>query len=102
MDRLLLLLSFAEHTGFGAAYAIASAATIALTSLYAISALSSRLRALMVAIVLTMLYGMLYFILNSEDNALLAGSCVLFAALAGTMYFTRNINWYRVTDQASA
>ncbi len=98
----LLLLSFAEHMGFAVAYAIASGATVVLTSLYAVSALASRLRALMVAMVLTALYGMLYFILKSEDNALLTGSCVLFSALAGTMYFTRNINWYRVNDQAAA
>jgi inner membrane protein len=45
---------------------------------------------------------MLYLILKSEDNALLTGACVLFAALAGTMYFTRKIDWYRVTDQVSA
>lgn len=98
----LLLLSIAEHTGFTPAYVIAATATVVLTSLYAVSALSSWARATLIAVVLAVLYGMLYLILNSEDNALLTGSCVLFAALAGTMYFTRNINWYRVTDQATA
>lgn len=97
----LLLLSIAEHTGFTPAYVIAAAATVVLTSLYAASALSSWARAVLIAAVLSVLYGMLYLILNSEDNALLTGSCVLFAALAGTMYFTRNINWYRVTDQVT-
>lgn len=98
----LLLLSIAEHTGFAPAYVIAAIATVVLTSLYAVSALSSWARAALIGVVLAVLYGMLYLILNSEDNALLTGSCVLFAALAGTMYFTRNINWYRVTDQAPA
>jgi inner membrane protein involved in colicin E2 resistance len=32
----------------------------------------------------------------------LAVCCVLFAALAGTMYFTRKIDWYRVADQIGA
>jgi inner membrane protein len=98
----LLLLSFAEHLGFAGAYAVAAGATIGLTSLYASSALSSWVRAAVIGVVLTALYGLLYLILKSEDNALLTGSCVLFAALAGTMYFTRKIDWYRVTEQATA
>lgn len=97
----LLLLSFAEHMGFAAAYTIAAAATVILTALYAVSALASRWRAAMVGMVLMALYGMLYLILNSEDNALLTGSCVLFAALAATMYFTRKIDWYHVTGNAT-
>jgi inner membrane protein len=97
----LLLLSVAEHMGFASAYAIASAATILLTSLYAVSALASGLRAAVLCLLLTALYGLLYVILNSEDYALLIGSGVLFAALAGTMYFTRRIDWYHVTEQAA-
>lgn len=97
----LLLLSIAEHTGFGPAYVIAAAATVMLTSLYAVSALSSWMHAAIIGAVLAALYGLLYLILNSEDNALLIGTSVLFTALAGTMYFTRNINWYQLTDQAA-
>jgi len=98
----LLLLSFAEHMGFAFAYGIAAGGTVLLTGLYAITALKSWWRALATAIVLGGLYGMLYVILNSEDNALLTGSCVLFAALAGTMYFTRKIDWYHVADPSGA
>ena len=94
----LLLLSVAEHLGFMTSYAIAAGATVVLTGLYAASALRSWGRAVLIAIVLSVLYAMLYLILNSEDNALITGSCVLFAALAGTMYFTRRIDWYRVGD----
>ncbi len=98
----LLLLSVAEHVGFAAAYLIASGATIVLTSLYAISALAGKWRAVVLCAILTVLYALLYVILKSEDYALLIGSGVLFAALAGTMYFTRKIDWYRVTDQTTA
>jgi inner membrane protein len=94
----LLLLSIAEHLGFAASYAIAAGATVVLTGFYAVSAFHSLWRGLATAVVLAALYAMLYVILNSEDNALLTGSCVLFAALAGTMWFTRKIDWYRVTD----
>jgi inner membrane protein len=98
----LLLLSVAEHTGFALAYLIAAGATIVLTSLYAISALSSKWRAAVLCVILSGLYALLYVILNSEDFALLIGSGVLFAALTGTMYFTRKIDWYRVTEHTGA
>ena len=94
----LLLLSFSEHIGFANAYLVAAAATIALTTLYAISALADKLRAGVLGVVLVMLYGLLYIILNAEDYALLIGSTLLFAALAATMYVTRRIDWYRATD----
>ncbi|HEY0282146.1 MAG TPA: cell envelope integrity protein CreD [Rhizomicrobium sp.] len=95
----LLLLSLSEHLGFASAYLIASVATIALTSLYAVSALANKFRAVVLCAILSALYGLLYIILNAEDYALLIGSSVLFAALAGTMYFTREIDWYRVTEE---
>jgi inner membrane protein len=98
----LLLLSLSEHLGFAHAYLIASAATIALTSLYAISALCSIWRAFVLLAILSVLYALLYVILNQEDYALLIGSGVLFAALAGTMYFTRKIDWYRVTEEGAS
>jgi inner membrane protein len=92
----LLLLSLAEHIGFAGAYGIASAATVILTGLYAFSALASAARAGVLTAILGVLYALLYVILNSEDNALLIGSGVLFAALAATMYVTRRIDWYRL------
>jgi inner membrane protein len=91
----LLLLSFAEHIGFALAYAIGAGATVALTGLYSLSVLGSALRSAVLTAVLAALYGLLYVILNAEDYALLIGSAVLFAALATTMYLTRNIDWYR-------
>jgi inner membrane protein len=39
---------------------------------------------------------MLYAIMMSEDNALLMGSLLLFAALAAVMLVTRRIDWYRM------
>jgi inner membrane protein len=98
----LLLLSFSEHLGFAGAYLVASAATIALTGLYAVSALDDKLRAGVLVTVLTLLYALLYVILNAEDYALVIGSSLLFVALAATMYVTRKIDWYRATDLQAA
>ncbi len=48
------------------------------------------------AAMLTLLYGVLYGLLISEDNALLMGSLMLFAILAGIMWATRKVDWYEL------
>ncbi len=98
----LLVLSLSEHIGFALSYLIAASATVVLTSLYAMSALASTVRAAALFVVLSALYGLLYVILNAEDYALLIGSGLLFSALAATMYVTRRINWYTLAAPATA
>lgn len=90
----LLLLSFSEHIPFEAAYAIASAATIALIAGYSAAILRGWLRALGTAVALAVLYGYLYVLLQADEASLLMGSLGLFAILALVMYFTRRIDWY--------
>ena len=46
-----------------------------------------------------LLYAVLYGVLQSEDNALLMGSLVMFAALAAVMILTRRMDWYRLGGQ---
>jgi inner membrane protein len=94
----LLLLSFAEHIGFTAAYIVAATATVVLTGLYVHSALKSFARSASLTAILGCLYGLLYVVLIQEDDALLIGSSVLFFVLAGTMFATRRIDWYRVAE----
>lgn len=89
----LLLLSISEHAPFAIAYAIASAATVALISAYGAALLRSRWRLASLTTVLALLYGYLYVLLQLEDWALLIGSIGLFATLALIMYATRNIDW---------
>ncbi len=43
---------------------------------------------------LAMLYGALYFILLSEQNALLMGSLLLFGVIASVMIATRKLDWH--------
>ena len=90
----LLLLSLSEHIGFAAAYLAAAMATVTLTGLYAKAVFRGVGRAALLTAMLAVLYGCLYAILNAEDDALLIGSGLLFAALAGTMYATRRIDWF--------
>ncbi len=89
----VLLLSLAEHIGFGAAYLVAAAACSSMLSTYFGMALQSRVRGLTMLAVLSTLYGLLYLILKLEDYALLAGAMLGFAALTVVMFVTVRVDW---------
>jgi inner membrane protein len=98
----LLLLSISEHLPFGPSYAVAAAATILLITGYAMAILGGRGRALLLGLILTVLYGFLYVLLQAEDYALLLGSIGLFAILALVMFLTRRVNWRNPREQPAA
>jgi len=91
----LLLISFSEHIAFAVAYLISSAACIGLLTFYLSYVLRSVARGLSFGGMLTALYGAVYGLLISEDNALILGSILLFAVLATVMVVTRRVDWYR-------
>lgn len=90
----LLLLSLAEHIGFGIAYIASATASVALIASYSATVLAGRLRAVVIGAVLAGLYAFLYLALTAESYALLTGSIGLWFVLATVMYLTRKINWY--------
>ncbi len=92
----LLLLSLSEHLDFALAYGIASAGCIALLGHYLRHVLGGWRPGLAMSGLLVALYGVLYGILVSEDNALMMGSLLLFGVLAAIMVATRRIDWYTV------
>ena len=89
----VMLLAFAEVIGFNAAYVTASAAIAGLNTAYSAAVLGSWRRAAFIGGLLLGLYAVLYILLSLEAFSLLIGSLLLFAALAGVMYATRNIDW---------
>lgn len=89
-----LLLSISEYLGFDIAYAIASAATIILITLYTRSLFEKWKVALLFGSLLTLLYGFIFVLIQLQDNALLFGSIGLFIVLAIIMYYSRKIEWY--------
>ncbi|MFW5431464.1 MAG: cell envelope integrity protein CreD [Methylophilaceae bacterium] len=95
----LLLISFAEMIGFAYAYLTASAACILLLGYYLSHVLKSKIHGFTFAGFLTALYGALYGILASEDNALLMGSLLVFGLLATAMIITRKVDWYALNTQ---
>lgn len=90
----LLLIGLSEHIVFWKAYLVSSIACIGLQLVYLSGVLRSWWRAAGFAATLTALYGALYTLLVSEDNALLMGSLLLFGILAAVMWITRKVDWY--------
>ena len=92
----VLLLAFAEVIGFTWAYLLASVAVIGLLTAYSAAVLKSRRRAGFIGALLIGLYATIYTLLSLEALSLVIGSVLLFLALAGVMYATRNVDWSRV------
>jgi len=96
----LLLISFAEHIGFAWAYILASTACVLLLGYYLSHVLHSTHHGFIFASLLTALYGALFGILASEDNALLMGSVLVFGLLSLAMIMTRKIDWYHISQKS--
>ena len=92
----LLLLAFAEHIGFGAAFLMAAVATIAVTAGYAGAVFGARKYIWRAGAVFALTYGLLYTLMRMQDFALMIGALASFFAIALTMYLTRNMDWYAV------
>ncbi|WP_329915787.1 cell envelope integrity protein CreD [Stenotrophomonas sepilia] len=90
----LLLISLSEHIAFWKAYLVSAVACIGLQAVYLANVLGHWKRGLGFAALLTVLYGALYGLLVSENNALLMGSLLLFVILALAMWVTRRVDWY--------
>jgi inner membrane protein len=89
----VLLLAFAEHVGFGMAYAIASGATGAVISWFVASLFPGGKWTLAAFGSFAVLYGLLYMVLRLEETALLAGAITGFLLLTVLMVSTRKVEW---------
>ncbi|NRF69274.1 cell envelope integrity protein CreD [Aquincola sp. S2] len=94
----LLLLSLSEHLPFAAAYAAAATACALLLGYYAVHMLGRWIAGAAFGASIAALYGLLYALLQMEQNALVIGSLGLFGALAAVMLLTRRIDWYALFD----
>ncbi|PPC97089.1 cell envelope integrity protein CreD [Methylotenera mobilis] len=92
----LLLVSFSEHIGFAWSYLAASTSCVILLGYYLSHVLKSKMHGFVFSTMLITLYGALYGILASEDNALLMGTLLVFGLLALTMVVTRKVDWYQI------
>jgi inner membrane protein len=92
----LLFLALSEHIGFIPSYGVSGLCVTSLITGYSIKVLKTRKRAGVMFGLLFGLYSVLYVLLENEDYALILGSVILFLILAAVMYFTRNVNWYKI------
>ncbi|MDH5785543.1 MAG: cell envelope integrity protein CreD [Chromatiales bacterium] len=94
----LLLVSLSEHIAFALAYLAAALASTGVIGFYLSGVLQSLRSGGVMSAALLLLYGMLFAILQSEDNALLMGSLLIFAVLTLVMVVTRRIDWYAIGE----
>lgn len=87
----LILVSLSEHIKFFMAYIDAAVVTVGIITLYTWAVMKSFARAFIMFLMLAGLYGVLYFILQMEDYALLAGTGVMLFIVIVLMIVTRNI-----------
>jgi inner membrane protein len=92
----LLLIALSEHIAFTWAYVIAAMALVLLIGLYLAGALHSVWRGIVAGSAMSLVYGLLYMLVLSEDYSLLLGSIILFVTLATVMLTTRKIDWYEL------
>ncbi len=92
----VLLISISEHSNFNLAYGISAIATVSTISMYSLSVFKSKQLTMILTATLVGVYAFLFVTLQLADYALLMGSVGLLVMLAGTMYFTRNIDWYNL------
>ena len=94
----LVLLAVGEHLNFAASYALAAAAMSGLLSVYFSGVLRSRRAGFVTGALAGICYSLLYFLVLSEDYALLFGALTLFFLLAVIMLGTRKLDWYRMVE----
>jgi len=97
----LLVTSLSEHIAFGYSYLVAAAACVTLIGYYVAHVIGSWQRGALFAAMISALYGVLFIILRSEENALLMGSMLLFVLIAAIMIGTRKVDWYRLGTPAT-
>ena len=87
----LLLVALVEQVSFSIAFVSAATVIVASISVYAGVAYRCLWPALVLAVLLTSLYALLYAMLHLEDYALLMGSGLLLAVMLVLMVLTRNL-----------
>ena len=93
----LVLLALSEHIGFTAAWLAASLCGAVMNGIYLQAVLRGWRNSLLFVAALLLLDGVMWFLLHSEDSALLLGTGVLALALSVLMFLTRRVDWYALS-----
>ncbi|HBY0072293.1 TPA: cell envelope integrity protein CreD [Klebsiella pneumoniae] len=93
----LVLLALSEHIGFTAAWLAGSLSGAVMNGIYLQAVLRGWRNSLLFVAALLLLDGVMWFLLHSEDSALLLGTGVLALALSVLMFLTRRVDWYALS-----
>ena len=93
----LVLLALSEHIGFTAAWLAASLSGAVMNGIYLQAVLRGWRNSLLLVAALLLLDSVMWFLLHSEDSALLLGTGVLALALSVLMFLTRRVDWYALS-----
>ncbi|HHC3759497.1 cell envelope integrity protein CreD [Klebsiella pneumoniae] len=93
----LVLLALSEHIGFTAAWLAASLSGAVMNGIYLQAVLRGWRNSLLFVAALLLLDGVMWFLLHSEDSALLLGTGGLALALSVLMFLTRRVDWYALS-----
>lgn len=93
----LVLLALSEHIGFTAAWLAASLSGAVMNGIYLQAVLRGWRNSLLFVAALLLLDGVMWFLLHSEDSALLLGTGVLALALSVLMFLTCRVDWYALS-----
>lgn len=98
----LLLLSLAEHIGFGRAYLAATCVLTGMIAGYAWLVTRTGATTAVIGAILILLYGSLYAILQLEQYSLLVGTALLVVLLGALMVATRGLHREAERPEAKA
>ena len=93
-----LLIALSEHIGFSWAYISSAIAVIALVVFYARSVFKQAKATQLLGLVMLLVFGFMFTVINQEDYALLIGSIGLFIVLAIVMAVSRKVDWDKAGD----
>lgn len=96
----VLLIALSEQMAFHWAFLLSAISIVSIVGYYFYYISHSRKVTFLFSILLALIYGFIYVILNAEAYSLLIGSIGLLILLALVIHFTRNINWYENTTEA--
>jgi len=95
----LLLIAFSEHISFASSYWLSAIACSSLLGYYLGNISRSIKQGILFFTLLNGFYVILFFIIRSEDHALLSGTLLLFSLLALVMGITKHVDWYRLGEK---
>jgi inner membrane protein len=89
----LLLIALSEHVPFWLSYVMGAMVLVALLGFYMAGVMDDVRPGVMISVVMSLVYGVLYVLVVSENYSLLIGAIVLFGVLATIMIGTRKLHW---------